>query len=219
MKPNLSLLSFLGLLGLMTLACGMISWIDNRFSSQPGNLLFQDDFSKLNSGWVLQTSDPQVNSQYQDGNYSIEIGSDHLLGWASPGLKFGDVHLEVQTQKQDEPVDDLFGLVCRAQDDQNYYFLAISSDAYYGIGIVVDGHPVLLSGQAMAPSDAIHPGASTNILRADCVGNRLSFSVNNAFLGEVTDNQFSGGEAGLMAGTIAASQTDVHFDNFIVIQP
>jgi hypothetical protein len=219
MRKKPFLLLFLSLIGLSTLACGMTSWVTNQSNSEPGSLLFQDDFSKPHSGWVLQIRDPEINSQYQDGYYAIEIGDDHLLGWASPGLQFADVHLEVQTQKQDGPVDDLFGLVCHAQDDQNYYFLAISSDAYYGIGKVVDGEPILLSGQEMFPSDAIHPGAATNYLQADCIGNQLSFSVNNTFLASVSDDQFSSGEAGLMVGTLNAPRTEVLFDNFIVLQP
>ena len=111
MRKKPLLLLFLSLIGLITLACGMTPWVTNQINSEPDSLLFQDDFSRPNSGWVLQIREPEINSQYNNGYYAIEIGDDNLLGWASPGLQFGDVHLEVQTQKQHGPVDDLFGLV------------------------------------------------------------------------------------------------------------
>lgn len=64
-----------------------------------------------------------------------------------------------------------------------------------------------------------------NIVRVECVGSDLSFSVNGHLLANVSDSTFAGGDVGLGASlpvgtSVSESQfTEVAFDNIIITAP
>jgi hypothetical protein len=72
---------------------------------------------------------------------------------------------------------------------------------------------------AMPPSEAIRQGNDRNHLHAECVGENLSLYVNGILLAVVQDAEFSAGETGLFVGTFETPGSEVHFDNFAVLQP
>ena len=206
-------------------ACSLTNLTSPKASptqSQPaggGKVLFQDDFSSPDSGWDRVQVKDGTTDYTGDGAYRILVNTPNSDIWANPGLNFTDVRIEVDATKVGGPDDNDFGVICRYQDVDNFYFFIISSDGYYAIGKVVQGEQALLSGDSMAPSDAILQGAATNHLRADCVGSQLAFFVNGAPLDQVQDATFSQGDVGLMAGTFDEAGTEILFDNFIVLQP
>ena len=115
-----------------------------------------------------------------------------------------------------------FGIICRYDEkpqNPSLYFLIISTDGYYAIGKVKEGQDQLLSSNAMEYSEAIHRRGESNRLRAECNGNRLTLWANEAQLAQVTDDDFSSGSVGLIAGTFDTPGTDVLFDNFVVTKP
>jgi hypothetical protein len=139
--------------------------------------------------------------------------------WANPGLKFTDTVVEVEATKVSGPDDNDFGVICRYQDESNFYFFIISSDGYYGLGKVIDGEQVLIGEEELMPSDDIKLGNVTNTVKADCVGSTLTLYANGVQLISVQDSSFASGDVGLMAGTFSEAGTDIHFDNFVVREP
>jgi hypothetical protein len=184
----------------------------------PGDVLFQDDFSRTSSGWD-RTQDQAYRSDYSDGVYRIEIFQPATTAWSNPGLDFGDVQIEVETVKAAGPDDNAFGVVCRYQDPANYYFFLISSDGFAGIGARRTGSTVLLTGDAMLPSEAILLGSAANHIRADCVGTRLTLLVNGAPVAEAEASDWARGDVGLIASSYAEAGAVIDFDNFTVIAP
>jgi hypothetical protein len=212
-------LFMLSLLALIALPCQVLFAPALPNGPPSGSVLFQDDFSDPSSGWARRSEAAQGSLDYTGGVYRILVSADHLMLWSGPGLEFTDLRLEVDAMRVAGPEDDDYGFVCRSQDPANFYFLAISSDGYYGIGKVVDGVPGLIHAQAMAPNEAIRQGNAQNHLRADCIGEQLSLYANGTLLARVEDPDFRSGEAGLMAGTLGSAGTEVYFDNFTVIKP
>jgi hypothetical protein len=147
------------------------------------------------------------------------VNTDNTDIWANPGLKFTDTITEVDATKVGGADDNDLGLICRYQDESNFYFFIISSDGFYGIAKVSDGDQVLVGLENMEYSEAINQGNNTNHIRADCVGQTLTLFVNDQQLLQVTDAQFTNGDVGLIAGTFDVAGTDIHFDNFVVRQP
>jgi len=185
----------------------------------PANVLFQDDFSDPSSGWD-RINQPEGITDYEDGAYRIFVNTINTDIWANPGLDFGDVRLEVEATKVGGNDNNDFGVICRYQDPDNYYFFILSSDGYYGIGKVKDGVQTLIGVDAMPPSEAIIQGDATNRLRVDCIGPLLSLYANDEFLDQYEDTDFSSGDVGLIAGTSPeAPGTDILFDNFQVLKP
>ena len=77
----------------------------------------------------------------------------------------------------------------------------------------------LLLGQSeMQASEAIQTG-TMNHLRADCIGNTLTFYINFTEVASATDTDLPTGDVGVLAGAFSEPGVDVLFDHFVVIQP
>lgn len=217
-KPRLLLIGLA--LALATLACQAISGptVENQVEIPTGEVLFKDDFSNTNSGWD-QVSTGNGVTDYESGAYRIFVNDINTDTWANPGLTFGDVQIEVDATKSGGPNDNDFGVMCRAISSTQYYFFIISSDGYYGIGKVNGEQQEVLGAESMQPSEAIRQGEATNHIRATCIGDELSLTVNDQLLFSVQDADFSSGDVGLIAGTFTEPGTDIFFDNFLVLKP
>jgi hypothetical protein len=138
---------------------------------------------------------------------------------ATPGQSFqNDISIQVDATKAGGPDHNSFGIICRAQDNSNYYYLFITSDGYADIIKRENGEDTLLSVDMQTPSAAIRQGAATNRISADCVGNTLTLSVNGQEIASGTDSSFSSGGTGLLAGTYETPGVDILFDNFTVFK-
>ncbi len=204
---------------LIALACQAVtSGTTQGGSPAAENVLFKDDFSDPSSGWDRVSVSDGV-TDYVDGVYRIFVNTSNTDVWANPGLNFDDVRIEVQATKVGGDDNNDFGIICRYQDNANFYFFVISSDGYYGVGKFVQGEQKLIGSESMPPSEKINTGNATNHLRADCVGNKLRLYVNDELLTEVEDSDFTSGDVGLLAGSFDQPGTDIHFDDFVVLKP
>lgn len=207
------------LLALVLSACQELPFSLESLEVSSGEVLFQDDFSDSGSGWDRISQQPSGTLDYADGSYRIFVSESYRMLWASPGLNFEDVQIEVDATSLTVLQDDNFGVICRAKDQDNFYFLVISSDGYYGAGKVKQGVQSLIGMPAMLPSESIYQGHSANHLGADCIGDTLNLYANSVLLASVEDAEFDSGEVGLIAGTFENPGTEVYFDNFTVLKP
>jgi hypothetical protein len=210
---------WIAFLSLISLACQLTSLTTELFETPSGAVLFQDDFSNASSGWENQSDEQFGTVDYFDGYYRIEVQGDHNMIWAGPGLNLTDVRLEADMIKVIGSSDDLFGLVCRAKDKENYYFFVISSDGYYGIGKTIDGVQSLINAEGMKPSEIISQGKSINHLRVDCIADQQELYINGQLVAQVSDSDLPRGDIGLLAGNLAAQENVVLFDNLSTIKP
>lgn len=224
MKKNwilaLSVLLFAGL------ACNAIPALPGSATKQPSNILYQDDFSDTSSGWSTLT-DADGITDYDNGSYRIRVDTIGADGngmdmWAHPGEDIeGDVRIEVDATKIGGPDENDMGVLCRysnVNDSYNFYYFLIASDGYMGIAKMKDSDSELISGEEMTISDAIDT-TGTNHIRADCIGDTLTLYVNGEQVATATDNDFTGGDIGLIAGSFSEPGVDIHFDNLIVTRP
>ncbi len=220
MNNKNKLLGTITLLILLSLACNLsqLSQLYGEYPNYPGALLFQDGFSDPSSGWDRVRS-LEGMTDYENERYRIVVNAANADYWSNPGLYFEDVQIEVDALKSAGPDDNDFGVLCRYQDTENFYFLIISSDGYYGIGIVANGHQQLLEPPQMYQSEAIIPGNSVNHILAVCQGSRLALNVNGEFIAETYDSTLSNGDIGLIVGSFDEPGVDVLFDNLTVKLP
>ena len=86
------------------------------------------------------------STDYENGGYRINVIQTTPLSLANPYQSFqNDVRIEVDATKIGGPDDNAFGVQCRYQDVDNYYFFYISSDGYDGIGINNAGTKTIIS--------------------------------------------------------------------------
>ena len=182
-------------------------------------LLFSDDFSNPASGWD-RISETGYLTDYYDNAYRITVNKDMTDIWANPAnLSFEDVSVEVEATKNGGPDDNDFGVICRYQDVEHFYYGIITSDGYYGIIKASSDGSSTLGRDSLGYSDLIQQGFSTNEVRLDCIGDTLTLYVAGMQLDQQTDSDYTYGNVGLTAGTYDTSGADILFDNFNVYQP
>jgi len=214
------LLFVITVLGLSSLACSLsqVAKIFGEYPTNQGDLLFQDGFSDNSSGWD-QVRTPEGMTDYEGERYRIVVNTTNADFWANPGLFFHDVVIDVDSGKVSGPDDNDYGVLCNYQDVQNFNFLIISSDGYYGIGKVKDGEQQLLDPPQMYHSEHINTGEGPNHIQATCSGDSLKLSVNGNLLAEARDFSFSDGDIGLIVGSFDVAGVDIWFDNLSVRIP
>jgi hypothetical protein len=183
-----------------------------------GGVFFEDDFSDDSNGWGAVT-DEYGETGFSDGAYKISVADSmsYLLAYPDSAGTYADVRIEVDLPASDETPHDM-GVICRYQDDDNFYYLVISSDGYYAVGKFKDGEDQLVGMEEM-PADengVIRTGLADNHLRADCVGDTFTLYANGKQLLEVKDADFTEGGVGLIAGSYDDAPITALFDNFVV---
>lgn len=194
-------------------ACGSL-----MLPSEPGAVLFQDDFSRANSGWD-RYRDATYAADYHEGGYRVEVFLPNTDAWSTPRLDLADVRIQVDARRAAGPDDNLYGVLCRYQDPHNYVFLVISSDGYAGVGVRRGGETLLLSGDVLLPHPAVQSGPGMNRLAAECVGERFTLYVNGELAATGQDPAWPRGDVGLLAGAYETPGVAIQFDNLSIVQP
>jgi hypothetical protein len=198
------------------MACA--SPVITNLTARSGDILFADDFSDLVSGWTRLLDEKGFMDYYSSG-FRIWVNTPGYNYWTTPGKQFQDVRIDVDAARIGGPDENRFGVLCRYQDVDNYYFFIISSDGYMGIGKVVSGVTSLLGQEMMIYNPSILSGVSPNHLQAQCQGDTLTFFINGLPAGIAVDTDFKSGDIGLVAGAFEKAGVDILFDNLVVVKP
>jgi hypothetical protein len=183
----------------------------------PSGVLFQDDFESPCSSFYSFIL-PEYELGYREGKYEMEINIEETLLPGRAGQELGDGVVDVDTIQEEATKDSTTGLICRLQDNNNFYDLSIRNDGKFAIGVFLDGYyEYLLDWTA---SDAIKTGdGAVNHLTATCNGSELSLSANGVFLGSIEDSRWRRGDIGFSARTFEEKGAKVSFDNLVVTRP
>ena len=176
-----------------------------------------DDFSSPANGWP-QGSQADGSYGYQDGAYSISVSNNGALLWAAPEGSFSDLRLSVSAQRLSGD-QGYYGVLCRIQDADNYYYFIVRPDGYFTIGKYQAGSfsPLTPGGWTYHP--ALHSGAEANLLQAECAGDTLRFFANGELLGQASDSAFTAGKPGLVVAALDDGGFQAVFDDFSVYSP
>lgn len=185
-------------------------------AAKSGAILYQEEFEKNTTGWDRIANDHGI-MDYDGGGYRMLIKQAGYNLWSTAEKNFGDVRVEADVFRLSGPDENRQGLMCRYQNG-DYYFFIISNDGYYAIGKFIGQKTLLLGQTSMQASDLIKKEA-VNHLRADCIGDTLTFYVNFKQVASVKDSDFKNGDVGLLAGAFTQPGVDVLFDHFVVLQP
>ncbi len=186
------------------------------------DILFTDDFSgEQECGWATYAQGGGT-ATIDNAAMQLTVGQPGQLWWTNPGRDFDDVVITAEAREVDGPNDNAYGLICRYQNEENFYVFLVSGDGYFAIGKYQSGNEnitYLTPDGQYQPSDAINVGVASNELRVSCIGNELSLEVNGIPLITVTDPTFVTGDIGLAASTLQPGITIIEFDNVVVTPP
>jgi hypothetical protein len=188
-------------------------------SDQSGALLFSDDFSKSPKGWgTMGRAGGEVGFEYE--GLTIKVNVPNFLIWTVNGDRFRDARIEADAVLLNGPTNDNFGVICRFQNNNNFYGFVVSHDGYFGIFKMLDGKIISSSKNGnLDYSDVIRQGGVVNHIQALCDKDILRLSVNDQVLAEVKDSSFNEGQIGFITGTYETPGVQVLFDNLKVFQP
>jgi immune inhibitor A len=183
----------------------------------PPRVLYQDDFESP-CGSFISFILPDYSYGYKNGRYEIEIGLEEVGIWGLAQQEFRDVAVEVDATFVEPKADTAMGIMCRVEDDYNYYSFEIRNDGTYTIYGVDDDYYVEL--QDWTESGAINTGAgATNHLKAICNGDTLTLFINGDRVADVTVPQVSRGDIGFIAWTFKEPGILVAFDDLVASRP
>ena len=189
-----------------------------NFTAEVPAALFYDNFSQDTGDWEVFSNN--------DGQAFYEDGWFHVINYTTADIDtitlldrhFTDFVLEVDTQLVDGTDDNWHGVICRYQNIRNYYAFGISADGYYYIAKFVDGEQIALA--SITHSSYVNEGWDVvNSIRIECIGNKLSLTVNGHTLATVTDSSFSGGNIGFSSTSWAGNLSEIAFDNLVINEP
>jgi len=204
-------------------ACDTLPFSDDEPDPcNDGGALFADNFNgDQMCGWVEYNRGGAV-SVVEDGAMKISTSSPGEIWWTNPNRNFDDVIIDVNARQLSGANDNAYGVICRYQDEENFYLFLISGDGYYVVGKYKSGEDRVIylteEGQYI-PSEIINQGQATNNIQASCVGSELSLSVNGVPLLTVTDTDFSSGDIGLAVSTLQQGTVEINFDDLQVFGP
>ncbi len=187
--------------------------------AEAATVLFVEDFSTARTTqWALFDTD--VGAAYiQRGELYLEDrGANTAVYTPLLGQAWEDVRLHVRVRQVEGTFNNWMGVLCRQQDEENYYLFAISADGYYLLLRVVDGLATPLAGPTA--SDAIEVGRATNVMVVTCQGDYLSMMVNDDYMVARTDAELPGGGVALFVDAVEGrANTTVAFSRLEVYQP
>ncbi|MCJ7520484.1 MAG: hypothetical protein MUO42_12555 [Anaerolineaceae bacterium] len=182
------------------------------------NQLFIDDFSEAKSGWD-RFSGEIGSTDYRNKAYQITVNEPNTDLFTNPSKLYKDTIIEVTATRIGGSDNNSFGVICRFQDEKNFYAAQISSDGYAGIFRMKDGDYQLLGQEKMIPVPAILGGSAANTIHFECIGRSLALAVNGAPVDAREDKSFDNGDVGLIAGTFEEAGVVIAFDDFKVTKP
>ncbi len=220
MKKWMTILFLAGLAATVLAACGLTGAAQDACTD--GGSLFEDDFSgDQNCGWQTYSQGGTV-VEIADGSLNMSTSQPGQIWWTNPGREFDDAVISAQVRQVSGPNDNAYGVICRYQDENNYYIFLISGDGYYAIGKYQTGNDqitYLTEGGQYVFSEVIRQGVDTNQIQAGCVGNQLSLAVNGIPLATVEDPTFVRGDVGTAVSILEPGTLSISFDDFRVVAP
>ncbi len=181
----------------------------------PGDLLYSEDFSSSKSGWTY-TSDEYFMKSFKNGIYHLTVVPADYWTWVGgpSRLNFTDFILEIEATKEEGPDDNVFGIVVRKIDVDNYYAFLLSSDGYYQIAKKENNSWSYVS--EWVKSSDIKTGNSTNLIKVTAKSDKLALYANGVKLTDYNDSSFAYGGVGLYVGTQSEGNVTIGFDNLKV---
>ena len=178
---------------------------------------FFDDFSDPNSGWPVEDW-PEVATDYNNGNYRIQIKQDNLFVWVSPSeLTYPDGTFEVEAWRStggNSTYGIVFGLDGSA--GEFYAFIIQPYLQQYALRRRDSGGWVTLI--PYTDSSYINFDEAHNQLKVTREGSQITLYVNDHYLDSYSDSTYIGGtrRVGVYAGSGSTSPVWLRYDDFTV---
>ena len=166
--------------------------------------------------WDIFTADDNLAYFRLAGNtLEAHVAADQGYVISTNNVPHDNVIINANMRQTDGLLGNGFGVVCRADKAGNGYYFLLSSAGEFTISV---GTPVRNELFEMIPwqyHSRIHQGVHDNEIRAVCVDNYLAMFINDVFVAETFDDEFTTGELGVVIGAVSQPAT-ARFDNILI---
>jgi hypothetical protein len=190
----------------------------NTEATLPGDIILETDFLDTDNWYTFGVPDVDSYEATHDGDVVyIQVDSrDTTIYMVYDAFLPADVRVDAGVETVAGPNRNNISLLCRATD-QGWYEFSMNSGGLWYIWKYVDGSYTRI---ANGGSNAINMKKAANEITATCIGNRLTFYVNQMEVGSVTDNTFKeDGQVGISVSTFDLVGAGVEFDWFVASVP
>jgi hypothetical protein len=188
-----------------------------------GDVVYRIDFEAADDFETGEFPESSARLSIENGSYIIEqAGDETAYIWGQGGEALQNVVVEVKTRIDSEYENDLYGVMCRVNEQGEGYAFLISSDGYGTIARASAGRTSVNLSFLTPWREYDKIEASENTIRGVCVDNYLALVVNGDILVDVEDEQISqAGQVGLAAGILIEDRGETgevlaSFDELIV---
>lgn len=185
----------------------------------PETYIIADDFAPPDPKWARFDTEESAVYALAGELYLEDRGQGTSVYTPLIGENHTDVEITVDARHVQGSVNNWIGVLCRQQDELNYYLLALSADGYYLVLRVVNGEATPLVGPEY--SEVIRIGKAENNLRVQCRGSSLSMWINDELVAITSDRSLQdAGNVALFADAVQRGEILVAaFDNFVLANP
>ena len=180
------------------------------------NETFSDDFDTPNKGnWTI-FNESAVVSEWRNGRFAFDFNEAMMTATSiTNDLDLSDVVVQMEVYRVGDVIENDMGLVCRYQDQDNYYSMSFGNDDYVTIYKTVAGTWTALFNE-FVDTDL---SGDYHQMTISCIGTELSLFIDGYLMAKVNDSELSTGDVGLISGTYDSVPVVLEFDNFVVYTP
>jgi len=182
-------------------------------------VFYQDDFTKLDSGWQSLDFDTYFIGYHEPDYYHLEVHApnDYELVPAPAGHDFADFTVEVtafvEPNNTSPDGDFRYGLVFRRAGKQYYAFTISPRTQTWS---VLKSSPTGLETLKEGTSSAIQDPGTEGALRVDTRGASFFFHINDQVVAQVNDVDYASGEIGFFLQTFDSPKVHIHYDTLVI---
>lgn len=180
------------------------------------NETFSDNFDTPNKGnWTI-FNESAVVSEWRNGRFAFDFNEAMMTATSiTNDLDLSDVVVQMEVYRVGDVIENDMGLVCRYQDQDNYYSMSFGNDSYVTIYKTVTGTWTALFNE-FVDTDL---SGDYHQMTISCIGTELSLFIDGNLMARVSDSDLSTGDVGLISGTYDSVPVVIEFDNFVVYTP
>ena len=172
-----------------------------------------------NEGWSLGEMKGGSAAITQGDYYSLTTHQGEPFSFGVVDFVAQDITLRADASlaKTGDPTKDIYGVMCRVQNDGSGIFFAVRSDGYGSIQ-KWDGTSLTMLTDWIA-MDSVRQGIAANYIEGNCVGDNYMLIINGDYVTDVDNSDFLIGNIGVGVVPQSASETRVDFDFVEVLEP
>jgi hypothetical protein len=164
---------------------------------------------------IFTVADDAARFVVRDGTLEGYVAPDRGYVMSTNNAPHTDVLINAVVRQTEGLLGNGFGVVCRADERGNGYYFLLSSDGEFSISVGTDVRDALFALIPWQHHSIIRRGFYDNEIRAVCAGDYLAMFINDVFVAEAFDNEFTAGELGVVVGAVNQPAT-VRFDNILL---